>query len=284
MVKILTIVSLIFALFVFNAKAQNDTCSACITIVNAIEGWLQNTNNIAVIEQYFDTLCVLLGDPFSQICADIVEFGIQDIINYINQNEPPTVVCQRIGACFSRVIAKSKKVTFAIADPSECTNCEAVVDFVEDLINSDATEQEIENILNAMCSLTDQYQIECEAIVEAGIPQVISWILANENSTIVCSQLGVCSASKSAPQVAPSENCATCQEIVQFVEVYAEDNATVAEVKSFIEGLCVAFGSFSTTCTDIVSYGVDNFINFIKTNEDPKTACTEVGLCLTNLS
>jgi len=59
---------------------------------------LKNNNTIEEIEQFLDNDCNIFG-PFSSTCIQLVNTYLPVIVNYLEQDYPPNVICGLIGLC-----------------------------------------------------------------------------------------------------------------------------------------------------------------------------------------
>jgi len=64
---------------------------------------------------------------------------------------------------------------------------------LEQYLGSPDTEHEIEDELSQVCAqLPSPFNDECQKIVDTYLPQLVQWIISNENPTVLCSQLDLC--------------------------------------------------------------------------------------------
>jgi len=169
----------------------------------------------------------------------------------------------------------------------ECGMCEYLVNLVEQYIAQESTESEIESAIEVICKfLPDSYESTCDAVIEAGIPQVIQWVESYENSTVVCGQLGLCSSSKPKPQivkpqvkVSDSTLCSPCEFLIGAIESWAGSNASVTQIESYLDSLCTLVPTYSQVCAAIVNYEIPTLVQWIEQSESPADVCQQLGLC-----
>ncbi len=71
-----------------------------------------------------------------------------------------------------------------------------------------------------------------------------------------------------------------CQLTVMYVEGYLQQNYTQAQIVKQLEVVCaLAPDIFRDQCDSFVEYYVPVLIAYIVKTEDPKTACTQLGIC-----
>jgi len=256
------------------AQAQS-SCATCELVVGTIESWVENNATEAQIEQYLQTLCNNVPQ-FSSVCDIVVDYGLGWVISYLQSNGNPQSLCTLLTLCSSTEVK---------ATSTECDICSQVVATVESWIASQASEQQVEALLAQVCAYVPAYTAQCQAIINAGYPTLISWIDSSANATQVCQLLGTCSASKAVqvqkpkPKVSGLE-CSGCQVIVNTVEGWLANNATESAIEADLMNLfCSIDGPFTATCDVIIQDGVPAFINWVQTAENGATLCGQIGIC-----
>jgi hypothetical protein len=187
---------------------------------------------------------------------------------------------------------------------AQCSECELVVNFVEQWVENNATESQIIQYLQTVCGLFPAYQDTCDAIAEQGASQVISWIEANETPASICSQLGLCTSQATKkigtfkiPNISSMKNvklpipakaqrphlndveCDGCIEIVGIIENWLDQSNNQEEVISAVEVVCTYMPGWESTCDAIITTGVPTVVQWIDTYENSSTVCEQLGLC-----
>jgi len=182
-----------------------------------------------------------------------------------------------------------------------CGTCELVIQFVEQWVESNATETQIQQYLDSLCALIPGYQATCDGIVATGLTQIIAYINADETPEQVCTQIGLCTSKFYVPfkQTLPSFNdlqrlalpkinykpkfgdaeCDGCEEVINVIEQWLDQSNNQDEVINAVEVVCSYMPSWSSTCDAIVAAGVPAVVNWIDTYENASTVCTQLGLC-----
>eukprot|EP00026_Physarum_polycephalum_P015257 Phypoly_transcript_15895.p2 GENE.Phypoly_transcript_15895~~Phypoly_transcript_15895.p2 ORF type:complete len:113 (+),score=18.60 Phypoly_transcript_15895:545-883(+) len=80
------------------------------------------------------------------------------------------------------------------ADALECEACHVIVNAIDSWLAENSTVGYVDARLFKVCALIPHAAKTCDAIVVAGVPQVINWIETNETPEIACgpTQLKVC--------------------------------------------------------------------------------------------
>ena len=114
-------------------------------------------------------------------------------------------------------------------------------------------------------------------MLDEELDQIIDWIENNETPLFVCQQLGICIAQRKLHDA--SAECDVCKLVVDGIEYFIEDKHTEEEVIAYLEALCGMFQHVEV-CDKIVEYGVEEFIELIKSQYGAAVVCNMVGLCL----
>eukprot|EP01116_Phalansterium_solitarium_P005441 TRINITY_DN1707_c0_g1_i2.p1 TRINITY_DN1707_c0_g1~~TRINITY_DN1707_c0_g1_i2.p1 ORF type:complete len:225 (+),score=38.43 TRINITY_DN1707_c0_g1_i2:102-776(+) len=192
---------------------------------------------------------------------------------------------------------------FALAAAQEqCTICQALIGAVEKELENQSTEAEIAHLLEKLCKALPSFNSTCVAVFEAGVPRVINWIETNENSTVVCSQLKLCTSSRDAMELKPASrdaielmparkqfrhgmfranaDCQACQAGVKFVESWLAENSTITRIETLFEStVCKFIPNIEATCDAVTEAGVPALINYIEQHENA-TVCFASGVSL----
>jgi len=159
-------------------------CDACFYLVDSMETWANDAANQAEIEYAFDQVCEMVP-AFADVCEMIVSIGFPEFVAWLQTNENATTVCQQLHLCKAHKPLPSSDL--------ECEACTIVIGALEDFITENSTEAAVQNFIdNYFCSLAGPYSATCDAIVDAGLPQLVSWIQQNEDPAVVCQQLNLC--------------------------------------------------------------------------------------------
>eukprot|EP01105_Mastigella_eilhardi_P006226 TRINITY_DN17829_c0_g1_i1.p1 TRINITY_DN17829_c0_g1~~TRINITY_DN17829_c0_g1_i1.p1 ORF type:complete len:161 (-),score=48.10 TRINITY_DN17829_c0_g1_i1:64-525(-) len=82
------------------AAGEDVWCDGCKTVIGAVDVWLRSNNTVTEIEKYLDTLCGLFDDTdFEPVCDQILNYSLETIIAWLEQEYPPSWICQKIGIC-----------------------------------------------------------------------------------------------------------------------------------------------------------------------------------------
>jgi len=154
---------------------------------------LKSNGSIAELENELDQLCSLLG-PLSGTCDQFVALYTPQLVEWIISNEPPQAFCAQIGLCSASPskpkITINKKQTKSGAN---CGLCEMVIQYVELYVASQATEKQILETVEQICTfLPVSLERQCNNFIEANLPSIIQRVISKENPLAFCTQVGLC--------------------------------------------------------------------------------------------
>lgn len=182
---------------------QSGGCSICQLVVTYVEEYIGQNQTEQEIIQNLDNLCNQLP-MFQSMCVSIVASYAPKIIEWILKNENPQAFCSSVGLCSARSQMKPRKMLMqdrvrpsktnkrAEAQSGSCSVCQLVVTYVEEFIKTNQTEQEIIDNLDGLCSQLPIFQDQCVAIVGQYAPELIQWVLDNQNPQAFCANVGLC--------------------------------------------------------------------------------------------
>jgi len=260
-------------------------CAICQQIVSFVENWVENNSSIADIEQYLEIVCTLAPDTWQQPCDALVDYGVEEVIEWIQENENATTLCSQLNLCsspkkLSAPLRKAPKPTDA-----NCDICIQVVGLIENWVESNYTEQEIANYLDQICSLIPGFSQICDQIVDYGLSYIINYIQNDENATQICQQIGFCSNNlEYQALILKAKRQDTCTLCVQFFSILKSfignnPNATIEELEQFAQTICVLFPQYATICEAFADEEITQIIDELEGTNGPQNVCGTLGLC-----
>jgi saposin len=297
----------LIALFAFlalfslsNVHAQE--CDSCTLVVGWIENWVDNNETETTILGWIEQICNAFPG-YSAVCDQIADQGLTQIIAWINQDESPDTICQQLGLCTSLHKSQSAKPAnlFNLKDIKkmnalpkitipgfpkakspkqdvECSGCEEAIGVIETWLDNTSNQDEVITAVEIVCSYMPDWESTCDNIVTVGVPTVINWIEEYENSTLVCGQLGMCSALMKKP-VTLQDDCTVCQQIVSMIETYAESNTAEQTIVSYLDIACALVPAWSSQCDSVIASEVPQILQWIEANETPQEICAQLDVC-----
>jgi len=78
--------------------------------------------------------------------------------------------------------------------------------------------------------------------------------------------------------------CSMCEFVVNYIEEYIKENKTEAQIVQLLIQLCVyAPGSLKQQCITFITNETPALIQYIINTESPQTACTQLGICSSDM-
>ena len=92
----------LIALLVVFAAAQavenKFVCTLCVDLVQVLKNLVENQGANAV-RNYIDSLCGKASGFLSTLCTRVLDFGVDKLIELIENRVDPQQICQKIHAC-----------------------------------------------------------------------------------------------------------------------------------------------------------------------------------------
>jgi hypothetical protein len=277
-----SIIILIFALLALFSASKAQECTECTLVISMVESWVEQNATEAQILQFLDTLCTIVPS-YQAVCDQIAESSLAQIIAYINQDQTPTEVCTEIGMCTSMEFQLIKNFFLATkVNDLECGSCEDVISTIEQWLDASNNQQEVITAIEVVCTYMPDWETTCDAMVEAGVPTVVTWIDTYENSTVVCDQLGLCTPTTPFKIFHSSDECGECEQIVTVIENYVASNATESAIESYLDIACTVVPQWTDVCENVIAQEIPQIITLLEQEEDPQAVCTALDLCSSN--
>jgi len=179
--------------------------------------------------------------------------------------------------CIALALAKPQKPQ---KPQTDCDICKTLIIAIESWLEANKTMAQIETDLDLVCQLAPPFAPVCEQFVAWGVPDIVNYIKTNEDPTTFCNQAGIC-ATKSQPKIVKPKdvNCYMCTYVIQSMESWLEQNATVNQIEQNLDQLCALIPGFESQCDAIVAQEVPQIIQWIEQNQTPDQICSQLGFC-----
>jgi len=272
----------VLAVSVHQSNAQAVSCGECELVVGIIEEWVEANNTLTEMQTYLDALCATIFSGYEQTCDQIANQGLAQVVAWLKADESPQDVCTSLSLCTSSMAEKQ-------LGGLVCDECHAVVNTIEVWLDNTNNQDEVITAIEVICTGFSEWDATCDSMIEAGIPEVVNWIDTNENSTVVCQQLGSCgndskiefAIMKKVSNVGDYE-CDTCTSLVGYVESWVESNYSISQIEQWLEYLCAYIPDYKTQCDQVILSEVPSIVASIEANESPLQVCTQLSLCSSN--
>ncbi|OCT70252.1 hypothetical protein XELAEV_18037174mg [Xenopus laevis] len=173
---------------------NNVYCEVCELMISQIEKLLDNNRTRENIKQSLEKVCKLLPSQYTQKCEDIIDEYFDPLIELLEQEANPEVICTTLGYCSGRKNLKNVKISAEkVAAGDYCPVCRMIMRYVDELLEKNATESRIKDFLNRICNfLPDSMQNECSALIKEYEPLFIQLLLEALDPSFICLKLHLC--------------------------------------------------------------------------------------------
>ncbi|XP_056147569.1 prosaposin [Lampris incognitus] len=170
-------------------------CSICEFVMKQLESMLEDQATEEEVLHAVEKVCTLLPATVSAQCQDLIEAYGQAIIELLVQQADPKTVCTVLGLCKDA----SRLYTLPVNQDrfkagGYCDVCKLAVRYVVDMLEENATQSEIEDVVRKVCNfLPESVRSECDQLVEQYEPILVQVLLQMLEPDFVCMKIGACS-------------------------------------------------------------------------------------------
>jgi saposin len=168
-------------------------CVLCEFIVRELRSIIGDNATEAQIKAALDKVCNYLPATLAEECESFVTIYGDLLIQMLLSELDPEQICTELGLCGSRV-SNSRPVPPAAVGGSElCVVCETIVQYLEALLEQNATVTEIEAVLDKICDyLPATLKPKCDAVVQKYGPLIVHYISTSASPQQVCTLAKAC--------------------------------------------------------------------------------------------
>ncbi|KAI8797151.1 proactivator polypeptide, partial [Biomphalaria glabrata] len=266
-------------------------CDICKYIVTYIDNYLEENATEAEIEVMLDKVCDVLPSAFKDECESIVKQYGPIIIQLILKELDPTQVCTVIGLCTGNKVNLNVKPKVTKVRGELCDLCKYVLTYVDTYLGENATEAEIESLLEEACAiLPSSLTQECNSFIQQYGPMIIQLLIKELDPSQVCTAIGFCAgnkvhhpvvAAKRAQTVKVSkESCALCEYIAQELDAFLAKSSTQTEIESAVYKVCtyVPF-KLRSECDQFIQSNGPLIMQLLLQEVQPQQLCTAIKFC-----
>jgi saposin len=191
--------------------ASSPQCVLCEFVMNQLEGLLRKNATEEEIMAALEKVCDLLPSSIRDSCDSFVEQYGKAILELLIQELDPSLICTELGFCSSSKTDVQSKVDGGY----ECIVCETVVQYLEALLEENATITVIESALEKVCNfLPDKFKSECNYFVVTYGALVVKFITTELSPKEICEEIGVCSNTVKAALMTEAKEVKTSQKLL----------------------------------------------------------------------
>jgi saposin len=180
-------------------------CVLCEFIMKELQSLLTDNATEAEIIAALDKVCSVMPASVKQPCLDFVNTYGPAIIALLQQELDPAQICTFLGMCtqsHNKLTPVAPAPVTKAADPEMCLLCETVVQYIEALLDQNATLTEIEAVVKKICNfLPDTMKTQCSDLIEEYGAQIVHFIASKYSPKEICTLLRLCTSVNAAESV-----------------------------------------------------------------------------------
>lgn len=296
-------------------KKDDQMCVMCEFAIHFLQNMLEQKDTREDIEQAVENLCDLMPKSIAEQCEDYVEAYGDQVIEMLDQEMDPKVICPLLGLCpapSDEAPAPGHAVEEPIKDDVTCVMCEYAMTQLDEMIKDDKTEESIKHALENMCSvLPKSIKPECTLFVDMYTDKIIQLLLDDLTPDQVCQALHLCKPKVPelqrltpshqlpvsrlfVPALSPSlgveehdnkfgkqsKVCVLCEFAMVQIDNMLISNATEDEIIEVVDFVCAHLpGTIRDDCIGFMDEYGDAIVKLLVKQLDPKIVCSGLGLC-----
>ncbi|XP_069836727.1 prosaposin [Dendropsophus ebraccatus] len=169
-------------------------CELCQLVMTKLEDLLEKNSSQEHIKEALEKVCYVIPSQYRQKCKDLIDTYCVLIIDLLEQEVSPKEVCVAIGLCAIHQPKIVKLTAEHIQSGASCEVCKMMVNYMDKLIQKNATQEKIKEALQTVCHYMPEGMVdECAALVAQYEPLFIELILQAMDPTLVCEKMSLCS-------------------------------------------------------------------------------------------
>ncbi|XP_059176048.1 uncharacterized protein LOC131955787 isoform X11 [Physella acuta] len=274
-------------------QPKSQLCDMCKLVVTYIDTYLKQNVSEAKIEEMLDKLCSFLPSAIQQECNALVTQYTPTIIQLLLSKLDPSQVCAKLNFCTNSTAALKQSAELSLNQPNGelCDLCKYVVTYIDTYLQQNASEAEIEALLEKVCSfLPASIQQQCDSLVATYAPKIIELLLQKLTPSEVCAALKLCDTNRVMLTLKPAvhvnlnqpngEMCDLCKYVVTYINTYLQQNASEAEIEKMLEHVCDLLPeSIKSECDSMVSNYAPLIIQYLLQKLSPSQVCAALKFC-----
>ncbi|CAI8057153.1 Prosaposin, partial [Geodia barretti] len=257
------------------SKPEGLECDFCKYVVDEAVKLAEENQTEEFVKDELEKFCSALGHLEAE-CKDLIGSFFDMIWEAILDGLTAEEIWQKIKLCSAGALL-AQKTPVSKPEGVECEFCKVIVGKVLEYAKENKTKDEVKAELEQYCSDLSFLQSECKSMIDDYFDEIWDLLLTYTTAEEICEQIGLCSAS--VLLVAPKADfCDVCKDIVEYLQTYADSNATEEEVKEVIESFCTLFPEMPDQCKEILE-NFDEYWDMFKGEVDGDTFCYQFQIC-----
>jgi saposin len=165
----------------------------------------------------------------------------------------------------------------------ECTLCKLVIGRLEEMLESNKTEEAIIKALDKVC---DKVPIiakdSCKLFVGKYTPLIIKYLVKYETPERFCGFIKLCAKVDESYSIDKTATCEVCKFIISELEKLLKENRTEEAIIKALDKVCIKMSPvIKQICIEFVKQYTPIIIDYLVKKGDPKKLCHYLGMCST---
>lgn len=183
-------------------------CVMCEFVMRELRQMIGKNATEEEIMQALEKVCDYMPESLTKSCHSFVEMYGPAIIKMIIEELDPEEICTEIGLCgqvahkptstpthapVERTTTNPHPTKPSLESDQTCAVCETIIQYLEALVEQNATTREIEQILEKICNFLPQSMTkQCEDVIEKYGDLVVHFITSMASPKEICTLMGIC--------------------------------------------------------------------------------------------
>jgi saposin len=266
------------------AAVESTECVLCEFVIKEVDSLLGANATEAEVLAALAKVCSVIPKSLQPECQALIQsYGPQIYQLLINKLDPQQV-CTAIGLCNSTTTVSKMsdaEMTVSVTGGTECAICEFVLKEVDNLLGSNATEQDVLAALVKVCSvLPKSIQGECQTLIQSYGPIIFQMLVNKVDPQQICTAIGLCTGTLKVSKPVAGTECVLCEFVLKEVDALLGANATEAQVLAALAKVCsILPKSLQAECQTLIETYGPQIYQLLINKVDPQQICTAIGLC-----
>ncbi|XP_049272569.1 uncharacterized protein LOC119398702 isoform X2 [Rhipicephalus sanguineus] len=292
---------------------KSGVCNICKEMVKEARDQLLSNETQEELREVLEGSCALIPIGFiSEMCKEVVDSFIPDLIDILVSRMDPDQVCTIAGLCNpdfvtrklqnllqhkvfiasvqSRIFLPLTKEVSALSTKKEatCTQCKTAMKYARELFQKLPLEGVKSAVLKVCHERLGTANPECSTLVNVFLPSVFKYLQSLDPEEF-CAYVDRCKSVNppklSIPSLTKANDdltCDFCKQLVEHVRQMFASNTTEDEFKQALLNFCEELGSAAEECQSLVEKYYDTVYTYFLDALDPDAFCHTIGLCTTS--
>ena len=239
-------------------------CTTCEYFIHFLQDALRKQSTEDDIVNLMKKTCKDLPQKVQGECVALVDLYGDAMWSLLDQNLDARFICPKLKLCPPNLTLELLEIS-AVDEKPTCPFCLLAMQEIRDIIDSNSTKQNIENVVGKLCAhLSDKLKGQCLEFVKQYSEEVVEMVLADFTPQEACTFIKLCTDNKppgtrnliivededfddledDQDTTVSNPQCELCKEIVKIVEQRVINKKSKVSLKFILTGLKFYVTSF----------------------------------------